>query len=195
MENSYMIYVILATTKQRRERAKKCIEAIQNSTILHSLVIYENLDGGHVTATRNVLNGINGEMFLINDDMIVEPDCLEMLKKSYDENFPCKDGVCQPKDNIHEGRLAVSPYCHTDTIRPFLEDYNHYFWDAEFAQVMNIMKKYIIVENARLDHHHFTSNDDVIRDETYILNSKKKHLDFKIYEERVRNKFNNRFLK
>jgi hypothetical protein len=188
-----MIYVILATTKQRRERAKKCIDAIQNSTISHSLVIYENYDGGHVAATRNVLKGINGEIFLINDDMIVEVDCIEMLKKSYDENFPSKDGVCQPKDSIHQGRLAVSPYCHTDTIRPFLEDYNHYFWDAEFSKVMYLMKKYIIVENAILDHQHFTSCDNIIRDETYILNSKKKHLDSKIYEERLKNNFSHRF--
>jgi hypothetical protein len=187
-----MIYVVIATTKERRGRLQKCIDAVKESTIPHSIVIYENMDGGCVLATKKAIEGIHSEVFLLNDDMIVAPNCLEMLKNTYDSNFPNKDGVCQPDDNIHGGRLCTSPYCHTDVLRPFLANYRHHYWDTEFTDVMTMKNKYLIVPQAFLDHQHYTVGRSDI-DNTYAGTNRTFRDDMKIYEERKKYNFADRF--
>jgi hypothetical protein len=188
-----MIYVVIATTKERRPRLQKCIDAVRESTIPHSIVLYENSDGGCVLATKKAIEGINSEIFLLNDDMIVAPNCLEILKREYDKKFPNKDGVCQPDDNYHGGRLCTSPYCHTDVVRPFLENYRHHCWDQEFTDVMTIKNKYLIVKDAFLDHQHFTKGGAPM-DETYKMTNNTFQLDIKIWEKRKNDNYGDRFV-
>jgi len=188
-----MIYVVIATTKERRGRLEKCINAVKNSTIPHSIVIYENLDGGCVLATKNAIEGIHSEILLLNDDMIVAPNCLQLLKQEYDKNFPNKDGVCQPDDNYHAGRLCSSPYCHTDVLRPFLSHYRHHCWDQEFTDVMTMKNKYVIVPEAFLDHQHFTKGASLM-DKTYTMTNNTFGDDLKIFEKRKASNYADRFL-
>lgn len=183
-----MIYIVIATTKERRVRLQKCIDAIRESTIPHSIVIYENNDGGCVLATKKAIEGIHGEMFLLNDDMVIEPDCLEKLKIAYDKAFPNKDGICQPFEDMHKGELAVAPYGHTDTIRPFLEHYIHNFWDNELTTVMKVRGKYLYVPEARMNHEHVLKNPN-LQDETYAKNQTKYEHDRQIFRERLAKKF------
>lgn len=187
-----MIYVVIATTKERRPRLQKCIEAVRESTIPHSILLYENNDGGCVLATKKAIEGIHSEIFLLNDDMIVEPTCLERLKIAYDATYPNKDGVCQPIENFHNGDLGVSPYCHTDTIRPFLEDYIHNCWDAEFTNVMKMKNKYTIVNNAVLDHQHYLKAKAPF-DSTYKKNADTFRRDLDILEVRHKDGYKHRF--
>lgn len=163
-----MIYVVIATTKERRKRLERCIAAIRTSTIPHAIVIYENSDGGCVLATKKAIEGINGLIFLLNDDMVVAPDCLEKLYKAYISVIPNHDMVLQPWEAMHAGELGVSPFCHTDVIRPFLENYTHNFWDTEFTLVMKARGKYHKILNAKLAHEHFSVRLSPI-DETYKL--------------------------
>lgn len=187
-----MIYVVIATTKGRRERLQKCINAIRESTMPHALVVYENSDGGCVLATKKAIEGINGEIFLLNDDMIIAPDCLEILAKTYRTLYPNQDGVCQPDDNYHRGIMAVSPYCHTNTIRPFLEDYIHNGWDGEFSEVMKLKGKYTTVLEAKMDHQHFTKGVSQF-DATYALSVATQTRDNALLEKRLADKFSHRF--
>lgn len=183
-----MIYVVIATTKERRPRLEKCIAAVRESTIPHSIVIYENQDGGCVLATKKAIEGINGLIFLLNDDMVVEPDCLEKLFKAYTKAFPNQDGVCQPFEDMHRGALGVAPFCHTNTIRPFLEHYIHNFWDTEFTLVMHSRGKYLPVLDARLLHEHFTNGRSPI-DETYRTTSGKYEIDQETFRVRKKSGF------
>jgi hypothetical protein len=190
-----MIYVVIATTKDRRTRLQVCVDAIRESTIPHSIVLYENLDGGCVLATKKAITGIHGEIFLLNDDMIVKPTCLELLKNAFDKNYPNKDGVCQPLFGDSVPGSAGAPYCHTDVIRPFLEDYIHRGWDTEFGKVMKMKGKYTIVHEASLDHRHVHKNNpDVKNDDTYRMREASKIHDVELYAERLKNGFKHRFI-
>jgi hypothetical protein len=195
-----MIYVVIATTKERRARLDECITAIRESTIPHSIVIYENLDGGCVLATKKAIEGLDAEIFLLNDDMIIEPDCLTKLKEAYDKNYPNKDGVCQPYMDSRRCPSAGSPYCHTSTIRPFLEHYVHCGWDTEFGQVMQMKNKYTVVPEANLEHRRVpmsTKNkplyENIELDETYKMRNASRERDQKLFLERKNGGFKDRF--
>lgn len=183
-----MIYVVIPSTASRKERRKKCIEALEKSKINYSLVIYEGMHGGVAAAAREAISGIDGEIFLLNDDMIVSENCLVDLKNTYDIKFPQKDGVCQPVDSIRAGTISVCPYGHTKTIKPFLEEYNHYFWDAEIAKKLKQIDKYIIVQSAKVTHeHHSVKNLNIKIDATYISNSKNWLKDRSIFFKKMKN--------
>lgn len=182
-----MIYVVIATTKERRQRLEKCLAALRESTMAHAVVIYENTDGGCVKATRRAIEGIEGPMFLLNDDMIVEPDCIEKL---FNRWMALRDGevICQPWEKMHGGNLAVAPFGLAKTIRPFLEHYTHNFWDTELTMVKTAFAKYVPVLEARLIHEHFSQGMAPL-DETYKLTQGKYLDDQKIFRARMANKF------
>lgn len=178
-----MIYVVIPTTPGRRERLQKCLDALRKSTVSHCAVIYENTDGGCVLAQRRAISGLHGLIFFLNDDMIVEPECLGRLLESYLHHFPAHDGICQPDDNYHAGGLATAPFGHSDTLRPFLAHYTHYFWDTELTAVMQRAGKYVIVSDARLDHQHHTKGRSPL-DETYERTGRNFEADREIFRRR-----------
>lgn len=180
-----MIYIVIATTKGRRERLKKCISAIQESTYYpFSLLLYENHDGGCVVATKKAIEGLHAPMFLLNDDMIIAPDCLERLVAAYNRNFPNHDGICQPWDPGARGTCAVAPFGHSDLLRKFMNGYNHYWWDAELYDVMRARGKYVVVDDAKFIHEHPNYGLPVERDETYRTNVLKFDEDAALYKRR-----------
>lgn len=186
-----MIYVLIPTTAERRERLQKCLDALRRSTVPHCVVIYENSDGGCVLAQRRALAGLNGLIFILNDDMIVEPDCLSRLLESYLHHFPRHDGICQPDDNYHTGNLATAPFGHSETLRPFLQDYMHYFWDTELTTVMQRAGRYVTVLAAKLDHQHHTKGRAPL-DQTYQQTGKNFERDREVFRQREAAGFPNR---
>lgn len=184
-----MIYVIIATTKQRRKRLEECLAALRESTVPHAVVTYENSDGGCCKPTRDVLEGIKGTIFIINDDMIVEPDCLQMLDEAYRINFPNKDGICQPFETIHKGQLGVSPFGDRDYILPYLDKgYVHSFWDTEITMMSQAYGKYVMVPEAKMEHVHPVSGKAVM-DETYHASQAKAKQDETLFRQRMAKKF------
>lgn len=161
-----MIYIIIATTKGRRARLQECVDAIKASvtTQPYCIVTYENSDGGCVLATKKALSGINGTIFILNDDMIIEPDCIEKLYNAYDQDRTC---IYQPWESMHQGNLAVAPFGHTLMIKPFLDKgYIHNYWDTELTVTMQSIGKYRPIMDAKMDHRHVSRNPDLM-DETY----------------------------
>lgn len=162
-------YVVIVTTPERRSRLDLCIAALRRSTVPFVLVVYENNDGGCVIATRKAVAGIIGEVFLLNDDMIVEPECLEKLRDKFAEEvlLGSEYSVLQPSDNYHpNGEIATAPYLHSDTLKSALcLGYNHYFWDMELAIRARRDGCYCFVPGAKLDHQHVTKGFP--DDETY----------------------------
>jgi hypothetical protein len=186
-----MIYVVIATTKQRRERLQECIEAIRNSIIPHSILIYENNDGGCCLATSKALEGLEDHalVFLLNDDMIVSPSCLETLYKEWLKD-PNPKNIFQPYEDIQQGRLAVSPFTTVGTLKYFLSrGYKHSFWDTEMTIMAMAYQRYKFVPEAILEHKHMIKNPD-LQDETYKISQDKLAFDTELFNKRKEKQFN-----
>ena len=172
--NEPLPFVVIATTPERRTRLALCIDALRRSTVPFVLIVYENQDGGCVTATRRAVENLSGEIFLLNDDMIVEPECLERLRDAFraDPSFRHGGGVAQPSDNYHpNGEIATAPYLDHSTLWTALDrGYRHYFWDLELATRARRAARYLHVPEAKLDHQHVTKG--FADDETYRSTSK-----------------------
>jgi GT2 family glycosyltransferase len=179
-----MITVIIPTTKERRERLDECVNAVKdNAGIPHRILIYENNDGGCVLAMHNAVKDINGLIFIINDDMIMEKDCLKILMDNYDNNF------LYPDDGIQKGKFACSFFCDADYFRKHLHlGYTHNYVDNELTEIARMQGKLKYVPEAKLIHKHWTRG--VAKDKTYGLQDTTKEKDKKLYEERLAVGFN-----
>lgn len=164
-----MIYIVIPTTKQRRERLKKVIDALRESDVPHTICIYENLDGGYVKAVHNALEGIDGIVWILNDDMVPKPDCLKFLWNAYRQSFAENDGIAQPFEQFHGGNLAVCPFGHSKVLKQYMhQGYKHHYVDTELTLVMKQKGKYLEVPEAFVDHQHYIADSSLL-DETYNL--------------------------
>ncbi len=183
-----MFYVLIPTTKERRPRLEKCINAIRESTCQYpfSIITYENdTDGGWAQALLKMIEGINGVVFLLSDDMIVERDCIQTLYKKYIERFPKFDGMAQPYENFGHGQHGDCPMIHTDTLRPFLEiGYQHYA-DAEISDRLHKQGKYLVVSEAKVFHEHPSQYPELM-DETYRKAHSKQQEDMNLFITRMK---------
>lgn len=178
-----LTHVVIATTPERQTRLELCLTALRRSTVPFTLVLYWNRDGGCVVATRRAVENLRGEIFLLNDDMIVEPDCLEKLQTAFRNHNP-HGLVLQPSDNYHpNGEIATAPYLDHSTLWPALSrGYRHYYWDAELALLARRRGSYHFVPEARLDHQHVTKG--FADDSTYRLSAPNWDHDQAIYRSR-----------
>lgn len=162
-------YVVIVTTPERRSRLELCIAALRRSTVPFALVLHENNDGGCGMALLRVTAGLRGEAFILNDDMIVEPECVERLRNEFaSRSLLLQQGVVlQPSDNYHpNGEIATAPYLDVATLREVLgHGYHHYFWDMELAIRARRDGVFVYIPEARLDHQHVTKGFP--DDETY----------------------------
>lgn len=156
--------VIIPTTRERRPRLQKAIDSLRESTITFNLLIRESNEGGWVKAVLNSIASLNEEeiVFIINDDMEVEPDCIEILLNNYKEDY-----LLQPEDGIQHGKMATTPFAKVKTIKKYLyPGYHHNFSDQEMYDRAMLDNKFIYIPEAKLKHHHFTIGEAEI-DETY----------------------------
>lgn len=157
------IYVIIPTTPERKDRLAMCIDAVKKSTYDPVVVCtYENTLGGCVEPQIRMLQGINGIVFILNDDMIVDEKCIEKLMEKYQYGL-----LLQPDDHIHGGTLATASFGHSDTIKKYLHPgYKHNFNDNEITERAIIDGVYTPVLDAKLYHLHFSMNPELV-DDTY----------------------------
>ena len=164
-----MIYILIPTTKERRPRLEKLIESlrVQEFAPAFTVCIHENSSGGCVKPTHEMLEGINGLVWILNDDMVVSSEAIANLAIDYAAAFPDNDGLCSPADDIHHGRLCVAPFCHSDVLKRYYhKGYTHNYGDTELTEVMKARKKFLIVPDARVAHEH-PINGKAEVDETY----------------------------
>jgi GT2 family glycosyltransferase len=186
--NKEIIYVCIPTTKERRKTLDNAIASIRENNFPHAIVIYENQDGGCAIATHNMIAGINGLVFILNDDMTIGKNCLELLYKTYKEKFPNNDGLIQPYDNFNKGKIAVSAFCHSDITKKYLhKGYKHKYSDTELTEVMKIKGKYLYLPEAEMYHHHETDKSKY--DETYKIMDSSGAVDKELYLDRKAHNF------
>jgi GT2 family glycosyltransferase len=187
--NKEIVYICIPTTPGRRDRLQTCIEHIRANDFPHAILIYENQDGGCVAAEHNMLQGIDGLVFILNDDMEIAPDCIRKLYEAYMREFGGRDGLVQPFEQIHQGKIAVSPFCHSDVIKKYVHrGYIHNFNDTELTEVMKARGKYLYVSEAKMVHRHWTREGE-LNDETYRLTSAAYKQDQALFEKRKANGF------
>lgn len=183
-----IVYVCIPTTAERRKTLDTAIASIRENKFPHAILIYENQDGGCAIATHNMLKGINGLVFILNDDMTIGNNCIEILYKKYKEVFPNNDGLIQPYDNFNKGKVAVSAFCHSDIIKKYLhKGYKHKYSDTELTEVMKIKGKYLYLPEADMFHHH--EMDKSKYDNTYKIMEDTSIIDKELYLKRKQNNF------
>jgi hypothetical protein len=176
-----MIYVLIPTTKERREKLQKCLDAIRDSICTEPITtcIYENSDSGCVEAEHKLFSGFKDDTlaFILNDDMVVEPDCIQKLFDAYEWDY-----VLQPYENTNFGNLASSPFASIKTLRQYIhKDYLHNYNDRELTEVAKMLGIYKKVLDAKLVHEHFSTGATQI-DQTYMKNRDSKEKDKQLYE-------------
>jgi len=188
-----MIFVIIPTTKERRPRLEKCIEAIHKNTKYPiTICTYEQEEGcndiGWVKALHKMLEGIDGLCFCLGDDVIIAPDCIEKLYETYEKLHNKEEWVVQPYDLISKGELASLPFCHSSILKKYIyKGYQHNYSDTEFTAIMKMKGRYFTVEDAIADHQHFTVGAKY--DETYRKTHELGTIDKQLFEKRQTNNF------
>lgn len=166
----YMLNILIPTTKERRPRLDKLIQALREVEIPYILCIYENMDGGWVKATRNMLLEMNPTSLclILGDDCLPEKGAIEILYNKYVERFPDCVGLAQPEDDILHGSVATFPMAIASNILKYLHyQYHHNYADQELTEWFKSMGKYLYVPESVIHHQHWTNGAE--RDNTYKL--------------------------
>ena len=186
-----MIYVLIPTTPDREKRLKKTIESVKKSVCTEPLEIVTDLNNyeGYVKSVLRMVNKIDGLVIVLNNDMIVEPDTIQILYDAYIKAFPYDDGLCGFGDTDFDLNVNCAPFAHTKVLREIINPvYFHNFVDREWTGIMQHRGKYLPVPNAVIHHEHYSKNPELL-DETYKVNQDLSDADGKIYYERKERNF------
>lgn len=166
-----MIHIVIPTTIDRRKRTMELIDSIHRNTtgIEYDIIAFENNLGGWVPAVYEALKDIDGFVWLLGSDCIVEKDALKILWDRFIDRFPEKDGVVEPYNELHGNTLCQHPLAHRDTILKYLDKrFVHWYSDTWFTIQANRDNKLMYVPEARIQHNHFT-NGKAEKDATYEI--------------------------
>lgn len=181
-----MIKVCIPTTPERRKRLLDCINSVQaNSGYPHEVVVFENLLGGWVKAVREMLKDLGRDpVVVIGDDAAPQSGWLKILVNAYSQKFPNSDGLVQPDDGGHRGKIASYPMATPQYLLRWLySGYFHNYADKELRDVSVTRGKYLWVPESKVVHLHFSTNPDLY-DQTYALQKKTGRKDRLLYEKR-----------
>lgn len=173
---------------------EKCIAAIQaRMKYPTAICTYENEIGcpdvGWVAAVHKLLEGINGIVFILGDDAIVEPECIERLYEVYMSIPDREEWLLQPYEQFHKGELATFPFCHSDILKKYIyKGYKHLWSDTELTNIMRAKGRYGKVIDAKVTHVHYLENKDLF-DETYAASLNNNGPDHELYNKRKANGF------
>ena len=184
------VTILIPTTPERKERLARCMESVKKHiTVPYDIKVYENNYEGYVAAIHKLLEGVNGLVWCLNDDIVLENDALSILKRHFLERFPNRDGLVQPKDGIQEGNVATLPFCDAEVMRKYThKGYFHNFADQEFTMIMKSLNKFLFVPEAIVTHEHWI-NVKAEKDFTYSNSQSYFEKDKEIFVNRAHNNF------
>mgnify|MGYP001559889138 CR=1 FL=1 len=183
---SHVIKVCIPTTLGRRQRLQECIRSVQeNSGYPHELVVFENSLGGWVAAVREMVMDLGDDpVVVIGDDTLPQPDWLKTLVGAYTKRFPDNDGLVQPDDGSHRGRIASYPMATPRFLLAWIySGYRHNYADKELKKVAEAMGKYLWVPESKVIHKHYEKHPELF-DETYALQKETRESDRLLYVQR-----------
>lgn len=181
-----MIKVCIPTTAGRRQRLLECVRAVsENSNYPHEIVIFENSLGGWVMAVREMIKDLGEDpVVVIGDDTLPQPDWLKILVSAYGAKFPNKEGLAQPDDGSHKGRIASYPMATPKYLLKWLySGYKHNYADKELRNVALSRGEYLWVPESKVIHRHFEKHPELY-DDTYALQKNTRDEDRALYHQR-----------
>jgi len=184
------ITILIPTTPERRERLAKCIDSLrEHTTQPYKLMIYENNYEGYVGAIHTLLDGLDGLVWCLNDDVILKNDALKVLTETFEKEFPKMNGLLQPRDGIQEGNVATLPFCHSKIMQALThKGYHHNFADQEFTMRMTAAGLYKYCPDAVVEHQHWI-NSKAEKDKTYTDSQVRFEQDKELFTNRLQNGF------
>jgi len=184
------VTILIPTTQERRDRLAKCIDSIRTHTTMpYRLMIYENNGEGYVKAIHTLLEGVQGLVWCLNDDVVLKNDALKILFDKFDELYPKWNGLLQPKDGIQEGNVCTLPFCHSSIMKRLtFKGYHHNFADQEFTIIMKASELYNYVPEAEVEHMHWI-NGKADKDKTYTDSQILFTKDQELFNKRLQNNF------
>ncbi len=183
-----MIYIMIPTTKERRPQTDRLLQSIRENTedIPHCVVLYENSDGGWVKALHRAMEGINDFVMLIGCDCVVQKGWLSTLWNAFLKAYPTGNGVVEPYNEFHHGKLCQHPLGHSLIIKQYLDkDFVHNFSDNWMTDRLNEVGGYTYVPEAKIEHMHW-ANGKAEQDETYKILMSTYHIDKETYERKTK---------
>ena len=181
-------YVLIPHTPDRRARLQEAMAAIHQNTdpniTPYAIVTYENDYIGFPNAIRDMVDNIDGYVFMCASDLIMGPKWLEILWRKYEQLG--RKGAVEPFNEIQQGGLAQHTLSHSSLVKEFLSRaYFHYYADNEMSERIKEAGLYTYVPEAPMEHRHVI-NQKAEMDEGYrvVLDPERNEKDRVTYEKR-----------
>lgn len=155
-------YILIPYTPDRRKRALESVSSIwantDTSLTPHSIVLYENDYIGFPNAILNMVEHIDGFVFLGSSDVIFGKDWLRTLWEKMEEHG--RTSIVEPYNEIWKGQLIQHALMHSDVVkRYFHRHYFHYYCDNEMTErvLADGIHKFIYCPESLIEHRHFVN--------------------------------------
>ncbi len=166
-------YILIPYTPDRRKRLLETMASIWAHTdpelTPYSFVLYENNYIGYPAAILDMVEGIDGFVFMGASDLIMGKDWLRILwEKMGNFSYAQRRTVAvEPFGEIQNGALCQHPLTHTDVVkRYFHREYFHFYCDNEMTERLQAERKFIYCPEAPMQHNHVV-NGKAEMDEGY----------------------------
>lgn len=183
-----LTHVLIPYTQDRRVRVREALQAIEENTdptkTPYTVVLYENPYIGYPNAILDMVENIEGYVFMGASDLILGPRWLEILWDKY-ESLGRKGGI-EPFNEIQHGGLAQHMLLHSTLLKAmFNRHYFHYYADNEMDEKMKAAGLYTYYPEAPMQHNHVL-NGKAEMDEGYkvVLDPTRNEKDRVMYEKR-----------
>lgn len=151
-----MIKVCIPTVPERKEKLRKCLDAIKKNTEEDlSWFIYTNNAGGWVKACHEMLEKLSDEkmVIILGDDALVQKGWMTALlaavEKHGEDKFYCVN------DGKFKQSIAVFPCARVSYLRRYLyRGYGHYAADTELTAIAKAQGNFVYVPDSVILHEH-----------------------------------------
>lgn len=181
-------YILIPYTKDRRGRMLQALAAIWAHTDVeltpHSVVLYENNYIGYPNAILDMVENINGFVFMGASDLILGPDWLRILWERMEIHG--RDHAIEPFNEIQNGGIVQHPLIHSDLVKKYFNrHYFHYYADNEMHERITADGLYVYCPDAPMQHNHFV-NGKAQMDEGYkvVMDPDRNEKDRLMFEKR-----------
>ncbi len=188
-------YILIPYTPDRRKRLLETMASIWASTdpelTPYSFVLYENKYIGYPNAILDMVEGIDGFVFMGASDIILGPQWLRHLWQTMDA-YDRKIAV-EPYSEIQRGMLVQHPLIHSDLVKKYFHrHYFHYYCDNEMTERLKADALhgvgFVYCPMASMQHNHVV-NGKAEWDEGYrvVMDPERNEKDRLMYEYRKAN--------
>lgn len=181
-------YILIPYTPDRRSRLLQTMASIWAHTnpevTPYSFVLYENNYIGYPGAILDMVEGIDGFVFMGASDIILGKDWLKILWEKMEEVG--RDKIVEPFNEIQRGQLVQHPLLHSDLVKKYFHrHYFHYYCDNEMTDRAVADGVYVYCPEAPMQHNHVI-NGKASMDEGYkiVLDPARNEKDRQMYEKR-----------